>query len=99
MNENEADGRLLWFSNQYTSAGGPFTRSTPKAVIPGHDPPLDYLTQVPFVDMIRSAMVHHHLKRQVEIAIVESPIPADADLAPAHESGHGCRVEGIRQKG
>ncbi len=40
-------------------------------------------------------MVHDKVQGQVEIAVVQGPVPPDADLAAAHESRDGDRVERV----
>lgn len=95
MSENEVDGRLLWLSNQFTCAGRPSPRSTTKTVSTGYYPPLNDITQFPFINMVWSTVVHRNVKRQVEITVVESPVPTDADLVAAHESWNSSRVKGI----
>jgi hypothetical protein len=34
--------------------------------------------------MIGRSMIHGKTKGQVEVAVIEGPVPTDADLAPAH---------------
>ncbi len=43
-------------------------------------------------------MVHDHVQRQVKIAIVQRPVPSDADLVTTHEGWYCFRVEGIGEK-
>ena len=98
MRENEAGGRLLWFSNQLAGAGGPLTRSTTKAVRASYDPSTHNILDVPLVYVVRGPMFHDHVKRQVEIAIVQRPIPADTDLVATHKSRYSFRVKRIGEE-
>ena len=38
-------------------------------------------------------MIYPHPEHLIEIAVVEAPVPGDADEAAAHEAGHRGRVE------
>jgi hypothetical protein len=48
--------------------------------------------------MIRSAVVNGKTKGQVEVAVIEGPIPPHAELVAAHQSLNGLWIKGFSEK-
>ena len=55
------------------------------------------LNRIEVPDMGGRAMVHRQIEHLVEVAVVESPVPAHRDCVTAHHAGCGSGVEGVGQ--
>jgi len=55
------------------------------------------LNRVEVADISGRALAHRQIQHLVEVAIVESSIPADRDGVAAHHAGGGSRIEGVGQ--
>jgi len=62
-------------------------------MLAGHDSAGQEVGQIEAFDVIRSPMVHGGPKGQVEVAIVQGPIPTYAELMATHQSVDGLGVE------
>jgi hypothetical protein len=48
--------------------------------------------------MIRGSVIHREAKGEIEIAVVKSAVPTDADLLPAHETLDRFGIEGVTEQ-
>ena len=64
----------------------------------GDDPAFHQIRRPEGLDVIRRPVVHRKAKGQVEVAVIERPIPTDADLMAAHQPRHGLLVKGLPEE-
>src|SRR5688572_62249 len=55
------------------------------------------LRRIKVADMGGGAMIHRQIEHLVEVAVVESAIPAHRDCVAAHDTGCGRGIEGVGQ--
>ena len=85
-------------SCQGPAAGGPGPGGAGEAVFSGDDPAFHEIRWPEGLDVIRRPVVHRKAEGQVEIAVIEGPIPTDADLMAAHQPGYGLLVKGLPEE-
>ncbi len=66
----------------------------PKQWRPCHDSPFVQESGIEGLDPFWGSVVHRPADGEVEIAVVEGPVPVDADLMAAHQMRQGQRIEG-----
>jgi hypothetical protein len=67
-------------------------------VFSGDDAAFDEIRWPERLDVVWRPVVHRKAEGQVEVAVIERPIPTDADLMAAHKPRYGLLVKGFPEK-
>ncbi len=78
---------------QTPAAGGAEAGGAAVAVVPQADGPGGQGGQIEVLNGLGQARKQGQVQGLVEVAVVEAPVPGDADEAAAHEAGHRGRVK------
>jgi hypothetical protein len=64
----------------------------------GRDGPLRQPLKIDPPKVIGITVIHGHAESQIEIAVIQSAVPIDAELVATHEMGERRWIKGILQK-
>ena len=85
-------------SYQGPPAGRPGPGGAGEAMFSGNDPAFHQIRWPEGLDVIRRPVVHRKAEGQVEVAVIERPIPTHADLMATHKPRYGLLVKGLPEK-